>query len=114
MATFIFISGAWHAGWCWERVVPLIEAAGHTAIAPDLLGMGADETPLPEVTLAMWGEQIAALIEEQAEPVFLVGHSRGGVVISDVAERVPDRIISLVYLTAIIAADGESGMTALT
>jgi pimeloyl-ACP methyl ester carboxylesterase len=111
MATFVLVSGAWHAGWCWERVVPLLEAAGHRALAPDLLAMGGDTTPIADVTLALWADQIAGLITAQPEPVILVGHSRGGIVISEAAERVPDRIACLVYLTALLIPSGESSMT---
>jgi pimeloyl-ACP methyl ester carboxylesterase len=113
LATYVLISGAWHAGWCWERVRPLLEAKGHTTLAPDLLGMGADKTPLAEVSLARWADQIADLINRQAEPVILVGHSRGGIVISETAERVPGRIKTLVYVSALLTRSGESGMDAM-
>ena len=108
MATFVLVSGAWHAGWCWERVVPLLESQGHRALAPDLLGMGRDKTPLGSVTLAAWANQIADLIRAQPEPVVLTGHSRGGIVISETAERVPERISTLVYLTALMLPNGAT------
>jgi pimeloyl-ACP methyl ester carboxylesterase len=108
MTTFVLVSGAWHAGWCWERVTPLIEAAGARAVAPDLYGMGPDKTPLAQVSLALWADQVAELIRAQDEPVVLVGHSRGGIVVSEVAERVPERIARLVYLTAVLLPDGAA------
>lgn len=108
MATFILIHGAAHGGWCWHKVVPLLEAAGHRAIAPDLLGLGADTTPVAELSLSRWVDQIAALVAAQPEPVILVGHSRGGLIISEVAERLPDGIARLVYLTAFLLADGQT------
>jgi pimeloyl-ACP methyl ester carboxylesterase len=108
MATFVLVSGAWHAGWCWERVVPLLQSQGHRALAPDLLGMGRDGTPLTSVTLAGWADQIADIIRAEPEPVVLVGHSRGGIVISETAERVPERISTLVYLTALLLPDGAT------
>jgi pimeloyl-ACP methyl ester carboxylesterase len=108
MATFVLVSGAWHAGWCWERLVPLLESQGHRALAPDLLGMGRDATPLAAVTLDGWADQIAGVIGAEAEPVVLVGHSRGGIVISATAERVPERISTLVYLTALMLPDGAT------
>lgn len=108
MAIFVLVSGAWHAGWCWERVVPLLEQAGHRALAPDLLGMGSDHAPLEVVTLGLWADQVAALVEAQPEPVILVGHSRGGIVISETAERAPEHIRSLVYLTALLVPSGET------
>lgn len=108
MATFVLTPGAYHGAWCWERLTPLLEARGHRVLAPDPLGMGADPTPLEQVTLAGWADQIAGLVAAQDEPVVLVGHSRGGIIISEVAERVPDRVRTLVYLSAILASDGES------
>jgi pimeloyl-ACP methyl ester carboxylesterase len=108
MATFVLISGAWHAAWCWERVVPLLEASGHTVVAPDLLGMGPDPTPVSTVTLADWAEQVAGIVRKQAERVILVGHSRGGIVISEAAERVPERVDRLVYLAAYLLNNGSS------
>ncbi|MET0374436.1 MAG: alpha/beta fold hydrolase [Rhizorhabdus sp.] len=108
MARYILVSGAWHAGWCWERVVPLLEAAGHSASAPDLLGMGADPTPVADMTLARWADQIADLVRSNAEPAILVGHSRGGIVISEVAERVPDHLRMLAYVTAFLVPSDET------
>lgn len=108
MAIYILVSGAWHAGWCWERVVPLLEAAGHQALAPDLLGMGPDTTPLSELSLAAWADQIAAIVATQPVPVILVGHSRGGIIISEVAERIPANIGMLAYLTAFLVPSGET------
>lgn len=112
-STFVLIAGAWHGAWCWERVTPLLTAAGHRVIAPDLLGMGQDPTPLVGVTLASWADQIARVIGQQADPVVLVGHSRGGPVISEIAERVPDRIATLVYVSAPLILAGESLVTTL-
>lgn len=108
MASFVLVSGAWHAGWCWERVKPLLEASGHKVVAPDLLGMGPESTPTSEVTLGDWADQVAAIIREQQEAVILVGHSRGGIVISETAERAFDRIDRLVYLAAFLLTDGTT------
>jgi hypothetical protein len=45
--------------------------------------------------------------------VILVGHSRGGLIIRQVAERRPDKIATLVYLTAMLVKDGEAGLPTL-
>jgi pimeloyl-ACP methyl ester carboxylesterase len=110
MATFILVSGAWHAGWCWERVTPLLVAAGHRVITPDLAGMGASPVHHGDVTLSLWADQIATLVSKQSDPVILVGHSRGGIVISEAAERVPGSIAKLVYLCAFLVPSGRSLM----
>jgi len=108
MSTFILLHGAWHGAWCWERVVPLLESHGHRAIAPDLPGSGGDGSPLSEVTLELWARFVAAIVRQQPEPVILVGHSRAGIVASQAAEYVPDRIRTLVYLAAFLVPDGRT------
>ena len=108
MATIVLVHGAWHGAWCWERLTPLLEAGGHNVVAPDLPGMGADTTALADVTLEGWARFIAEIATRQAEPVVLVGHSRAGVVISQAAEYVPDRIAGLVYLAAFLVPNGQS------
>jgi pimeloyl-ACP methyl ester carboxylesterase len=108
MSTYIFVHGAWHGGWCWYKVVPLLERAGHTVLAPDLPSLGKDKTPVSEVSLALWADHVSRLLDAQREPVVLVGHSRGGIVISEAAERRPDKVKTLVYLTAFLLRNGES------
>ena len=51
MATFILVHGAGHGGWCWEKVQPILEGHGHKVCAPDLPGLGKDQTPPANVTL---------------------------------------------------------------
>lgn len=108
MATFILVHGAWHGGWCWEKVVPLLEQAGHTVVAQDLPGMGADRTPFTDDVLGQWADAVAQQVAAATSPVVLVGHSRGGLVISEVAERVGAKISRLVYLTAFLLPEGVS------
>jgi pimeloyl-ACP methyl ester carboxylesterase len=108
MATYILVHGAWHGAWCWHRIVARLRQASHRVIAPDLLSLGRDRTPPRAVTLAAWSGQIAALVQSAAEPVVLVGHSRGGIVLSEVAERIPERIRTLVYVTAYLLENGRS------
>ena len=107
MSTYLLIHGAWHAAWCWYKVAPRLEALGHTVVTPDLPGLGRDHTPLNRVSLARWRNFVCELIDAQPEPVILVGHSRAGVVISEVAEHRPGKVHTLVYLTAYLPQDGE-------
>lgn len=110
MARFVLVAGAWHGAWCWEFVIPMLEAMGHRADPAELPGMGADRTPLAQLDLAAWARAVAEVVEADPEPAILVGHSRGGIVISQTAELVPDRISLSVYLTAILMKNGESGL----
>lgn len=108
MSTFVLVHGAWHGGWCWHKVAARLAAKGHRVDAPDFPGHGRDETPIAEVTLADIVARIRETLDRLPEPVVLVGHSYGGAVISQASELRPDKVRKLVYLTAILAADGET------
>ncbi|WP_031185805.1 alpha/beta fold hydrolase [Streptomyces sp. NRRL F-5635] len=112
MTTFFLVHGAWHSGQSWERVVPLLEAAGHRVLAPSLTGYG-DKVDLagPEVGLDTHVDDVVGLItEEDLDDVALVGHSYAGLVISSAANRIPERVAHLVYLDAMVPEDGESAV----
>ena len=83
-------------------------ATARSAAAVSALSMGSDQTPLAELTLAGWAAFVTELVTSIGEPVVLVGHSRGGVVISEVAERAPEAISRLVYLAAFLVPRGKS------
>jgi pimeloyl-ACP methyl ester carboxylesterase len=97
---FVLVHGAWHGGWCWQRVTPLLRAAGHEAHAPTLTGLG-DRAHLAAaaIDLAAHIADIVAFLEmEDLRDVVLVGHSYGGAVITGVADRVPARLARLVHV----------------
>jgi pimeloyl-ACP methyl ester carboxylesterase len=97
-----------HGAWCWERVMPLLQSSGHAVIAPDLPGHGADRTPRAAVTLAHYVACVGKLLETAAEPVVLVGHSMGGMVVSAALDAWPAKVRHLVYISAVVPMDGES------
>ncbi|GAB3160151.1 alpha/beta fold hydrolase [Amycolatopsis stemonae] len=108
MSTFLLVHGAWHAGRCWDRVVPLLESAGHRVLAPSLTGYGETAHLLsPEVGLGTHVDDVVRLLEGEHD-VVLVGHSYAGLVISGAADRVPERIARLVFLDAMVPEDGET------
>ena len=110
MATFVLVHGAWHGSWCWKRVRKALQAQGHDVFTPTLTGVGERSHLLsPHVTLDTHIDDIVNLIRwEELSDVVLCGHSYGGCVISGVADRVSDRIGSLVYLDAFVLQDGQS------
>lgn len=108
MAHFILVHGAWHGAWCWYKVRPLLQAAGHTVDVFDLPSNGIDRTPPGQVTFQDYVDRVVAAIDAAPEPAILVGHSLGGRSISQAAEARPDRVAWLVYLTAIMVRDGEA------
>lgn len=108
---FVLVHGAFQDASTWDAVVPLIEANGGTAVTVELGGRGEDATPFGELTLEGYRDAVVAAVEAQEQPVILVGHSFGGMVISAAAEAVPDRIAALVYLAAYLPSNGESLVT---
>lgn len=108
MSTYLLIHGSWHGAWCWYKVIPHLERAGHRVIAPDLPSLGIDKTPISQVSLDTWTDSVCQLLDDQVEPVILVGHSRGGIVISQVAEKRPEKVKTLIYLAAFLLRSGES------
>jgi pimeloyl-ACP methyl ester carboxylesterase len=109
---FVLVHGAFHGAWCWELVVPRLEALGHSVQAIDLPGSGADETPPAEVTLEGCAQRVADTLRA-GEPAVLVGHSMGGVVVTQAAAMAADHIDRLVYVCAFLPRDGQS-LQALT
>lgn len=108
--TFILIHGSWHNGSVWHRVENELKQSGFSAIAPTLLGFETIENPATkDVGLNKHIEQIIDLINtDNLNDVVLVGHSYSGLVISGVAEKVPERIAKLIYLDAFIPENGQS------
>lgn len=107
--TFILVHGAWHGGWCWERVAAGLTAKGHRVDAIDLPGHGKQVgVPPDEVTLSAYSKGVTAAIDRAGSPVVLVGHSMGGVAITGAAEERPERVIAAVYLAAFLLPSGRS------
>jgi pimeloyl-ACP methyl ester carboxylesterase len=110
MATYVLVHGAWHGGWCWKRVAPLLRAAGHEVFTPTLTGVGEREhLGSADIDLSTHVTDIVKLLEfEELTDVVLVGHSYGGMVITGVAQQAPERLGELVYLDAFVPNDGQS------
>lgn len=111
---FVLVHGAWHGGWCWSRVLPLLRAAGHVAHAVTLTGVGERAHLLtPDIGLHTHVQDVLNLIAcEELCDIVLVGHSYAGMVITGVADtllqRQPAPIRHLVYLDAVTPHPGES------
>lgn len=110
MKSFVLVHGAWHGAWCWDKVARLLRITENVT-AVDLPGHGADTTPLSGLTQADYGRRVADAVEAAGEPVVLVGHSMGGMAITQAAEYVPEKIAALVYVCAFLPGPGDSLLT---
>jgi len=99
----VLVHGAWHGSWAWERVLPLLSAAGVEAIAVDLPGHGSDRGPLGD----LHGDAAWVRAElDRHDRVVLVGHSYGGAVITEAGDH--PTVDRLVYVAAFPLRDDES------
>jgi pimeloyl-ACP methyl ester carboxylesterase len=110
MARFVLVHGAFSGAWVWEPVVDELRSAGHTVDVFDLPGSGDDQTPAEEVTLDAYAARICDELAKRDERAILVGHSMGGVAITQAAGRCPTRISLLVYVAAFMPQHGQSLM----
>jgi pimeloyl-ACP methyl ester carboxylesterase len=108
--TFVLIHGAWGGGWNYQRVAEALRARGHVVYSPSLTGCGERAHLLTgTVNLSTHIQDVVNLFKyESIEQAVLAGHSYGGMVITGVADRIPEKISSLVYLDAFLPGDGQS------
>ena len=114
MAVFVLVHGAWHGGWCWEKVRPLLEDQGHTVFTPTLTGLAERAHLLTrDVNLSTHVRDVVELFEsEDLHDVVLAGHSYAGQVITGAVRHIKDRLRHVAYLDANFPHQGEDGLTA--
>jgi pimeloyl-ACP methyl ester carboxylesterase len=111
MTTYVLIPGACHGAWCFDDLADALRTRGHRVLAYTLTGI-SERAHLAQAGVNLEthiADVLAALsVEKDAEDLVLVGHSYGGMVISGVADRIPERVDALVYLDALVPRDGQS------
>jgi len=112
-STFVLVHSAWTGAWEWGAVTPLLDESGQNAVAFDLPGHGEDTTPVSDITLDSYVQKVVDILDQQSEPVVLVGHSFAGIIISQAAELRPEKVKSLVYLCAFLLPNGVSFLNAI-
>lgn len=108
--TYVVVHGGFGGAHSMKGLGEAIEAAGHKVYRPSLTGLG-DRSHLsaPEISLGTHITDIVNIIlYEDLHDIVLVGHSYGGMIITGVADRVPDRIARMVYSEGLLPRDGES------
>jgi pimeloyl-ACP methyl ester carboxylesterase len=108
MQHYLLIHGAWHGAWCWDDLAQRLRSAGHVVTAIDLPAMGNDTTPAASVGLQSWIDRTVQALHDSPEPVVLVGHSMGGMVITGAAAVLPAKVARLVYVCAFLPLPGEA------
>ncbi|MGI9288867.1 MAG: alpha/beta fold hydrolase, partial [Pseudomonadales bacterium] len=108
MSHYILVHGAWEESGMWNDVAPILQQSGHTVTAIDLPGHGANKRPDSVVSTANYIQAVVDIIEPLDHPVILTAHSMNGALISHVAERIPEKIERLIYVTAFLLKNGGS------
>ena len=106
--TFVIVPGAWSAPYAWDNVKASLEKSGNKVIVVQLPGHGSDQAPPQNLTMDVYRDMVVSTLDTISGKVILVGHSLGGVVISEVAEKVPSKIEKLVYVAAFVPLSGQS------
>jgi pimeloyl-ACP methyl ester carboxylesterase len=115
MANYLLIHGAMRGAWLWDKLMPLLMKGGGNPIAIDLPGHGDRKADSSWVTMSDYISDVIDFIrKESLKDLVLVGHSMSGIVISKVAEEIPERIKHLVYLAAVVPRDNEALIELLT
>lgn len=105
---FVLVHGAWHGGWSWTKLRPLLEQAGHPVFTPTLTGLGDRSHLLHKgIDLSTHVTDVIQLLEfEDLHDVILVGHSYAGMVVTGVAAQAAERLDRIVYLDAFVPRTG--------
>lgn len=102
----LLVHGAWAGSWVWSRIQPEFEAMGYRVYTVDLPGNGCDNTPADKVNLDLYLDFLENRVACIEGPVTLVGHSGAGVIITALAERLPERVQALVYIAGMMLPSG--------
>jgi len=109
-STFVLIHGAWHGGWCWQRVADILQNSGHTVHAPTLTGVG-ERSHLSNEHVNLTTHVLDVVNEvkwKRLDNVILCAHSYGGMVITGAAEHIHANVSSIVYVDAFLPRNGQS------
>ena len=108
--TFVLVHGAWHGGWCWQRVADKLRGGGHVVFTPTLTGLG-DRVHLLNAGIDLKThitDVVNVMKWESLSDVVLCGHSYGGMIIAGVAEEMAPAMRSIVFLDAFVPRNGET------
>jgi pimeloyl-ACP methyl ester carboxylesterase len=110
MANYVLVHGAWGGGQFYNKVVPMLEAAGHSVLVATLRGLGTRDGELhPGIVLSDHISDVLGQIDAAGfERFILVGHSYGGMVITGIAAKLGARIDAICYVDAFVPEDGQS------
>lgn len=99
---FVLVHGVCHGAWCWYKIIPHLEAAGHGVVAVDLAASGISTIKVEEIqSLEDYSKPLLEVLSSyDEEQVIIVAHSMGGIPAALAADIFPRKIAAIVFLTA--------------
>lgn len=107
MKTYVVVHGAWGGAWEFDQVSQILSNDENKVIAIDLPGHESDNKDRNKMTMQAYIDKVVEVVNQQPNPVILVGHSLGGMIISQVAEQMPKKIDRLIYIAAMLPKTGD-------
>ena len=107
---YVIVHGAWGGSWAFKKVDSLMTSKNAVLYRPSLTGLG-ERVHLADTNIGLHThikDVVNTILFEDLHNIILVGHSYGGMVITGVADSIPERIASMIYLDAFIPSNGES------
>ena len=110
---YVFVHGMTRGGWGFKNIGSLLTESGNIVYRPTLTGLGnrvhlASSNIILDTNIL---DIVNTILYEDLNDVILVGHSYGGMVVTGVADRIPERIRKLIYIDALLPEDGESAVS---
>lgn len=106
--TYVLVHGAWQAPYVWDAVRNDLTSRGNKVIVVELPGHGNDATPTHTLSLDVYRDKVIKELSTIEGKVILVGHSMGGMVVTEVSEKIPAKISKLVYIGAFVPQSGQA------
>jgi pimeloyl-ACP methyl ester carboxylesterase len=109
--TILMVHGSWHWGGCFQKIANLLAAKGYPALTPDLTSHGFDPAPYDSIAnMEQYAAPVEEILQKAQAPIVLVGHSMGGVTLSYLGEKYPEKIRALIYLCAFMVPNGKRAL----
>jgi len=110
MGNFVLVPGFWLGGWAWRDVERILRENGHNVFPATLTGLGERvHLANKEISLDTHVADVVNLIEyNELDEVYLAGHSYGGVLITQIADLIPEKISKLIYIDSAPLPDGAA------
>ena len=104
------IPGGWHGGWAFDPIMEKMQKLGHQLLPLTLPGLETSGSNADQIINldAHIDHVVDYILSKNLKDIILAGHSYGGLVITGVADRIPEKIKTLVYIDAYIPENGDS------